>query len=130
MLRNTSGVGCSAERWLAIFMVACAMTVAGCAHNPGQRNLHPAQREARARAHNEPEPRRSTQLQTRLPDAALLAPQPAPDCEFRGAKVEAMDAAELARLKTEYERQCYQNAEKAARDRLNSLQGAVQHLRD
>jgi hypothetical protein len=41
-----------------------------------------------------------------------------------------MDATELARLKIEYERQCYQNAEKAARDRLSVLQGAVQHMRD
>jgi len=41
-----------------------------------------------------------------------------------------MDAGELARLKIEYERQCYQNAERAARDRLNSLQDAVRRMRD
>jgi HAMP domain-containing protein len=60
----------------------------------------------------------------------LLSPQPAPDCEFRGANVEAMDATELVRLKIEYERRCYQNAEKAARDRLGLLQGAVQRMRN
>ncbi len=41
-----------------------------------------------------------------------------------------MDATELARLKIEYERRCYQNAEKAARDRLGLLQGAVQRMRN
>lgn len=66
----------------------------------------------------------------RWPEAALLAPQQGPDCEFRGANTEAMDAGELARLKIEYERQCFQNAERAARDRLNSLQAAVRKMRD
>jgi len=60
----------------------------------------------------------------------LLAPQRGPDCEFKGANTEAMDAAELTRLKIEYERQCYLNAERAARDRLNSLQAAVRRMRD
>jgi hypothetical protein len=35
-----------------------------------------------------------------------------------------VDPDEWARLKTEFERQCYQDAEKAARDRLNELQAS------
>jgi hypothetical protein len=36
-----------------------------------------------------------------------------------------VDATELARLKIEYERQCYKKVEKTARDRLSLLQQAV-----
>jgi len=35
-----------------------------------------------------------------------------------------VDPDEWARLKTEFERQCYQDAEKAARDRLGKLQAS------
>jgi len=52
----------------------------------------------------------------------LLSPQPAPDCEFNRSDLRTVDPVEWARLKTEYERQCYQDAEKAARDRLALLQ--------
>lgn len=38
--------------------------------------------------------------------------------------MEAADPIELARLKIEFERQCYKNAEKAARDRLSLLQAS------
>jgi hypothetical protein len=134
---------------LPISVVACVMTVAGCARNPAQRDLNSVRHNARAapvftpaRAYEYSEPRRYSELRTRQPDAALLAPQPAPDCEFKGADVEAMDPqpapdcefkgadveamdpAELARLKLEYERQCYQNAEKVVRDRLSLLQAS------
>jgi hypothetical protein len=33
-------------------------------------------------------------------------------------------------LKIDYERQCYQDAEKIARDRLRLLQSSVEHMRD
>jgi hypothetical protein len=121
---------------LAISILACTLTVAGCACNPARGDLHPARHKGiapvhtGARADHDTGQRRSTELQAHLPDAALIAPQPEPDCEFKGANVEAMDATELARLKIEYERQCYQNAEKAARGRLGSLQAAVRHMRD
>jgi hypothetical protein len=35
-----------------------------------------------------------------------------------------MDPDELARMKIDYERQCYRKAEKAARDRLNLLRAS------
>ena len=49
---------------------------------------------------------------------ALLAPQQSPDCEFKSTNSTAIDPNQSARLKIDYERQCYQDAEKIARDRL------------
>jgi hypothetical protein len=122
---------------LALSILACTMTVAGCACNPVGRDLHPARHKGIAPlvhigAHpdNDLGQPRLTESRVHLPKAALLARQPQPDCEFKGANVETMDATELTRLKIEYERQCFQNAEKAARDRLGLLQAAVQHMRD
>jgi hypothetical protein len=71
-----------------------------------------------------PKPQQQAELHVRRPDPALLAPQPAPNCEFKRADVKAVDPSEWARLKTEYERQCYLDAEKAARDRLGQLQAS------
>jgi predicted small secreted protein len=89
---------------LVISVFACSMTVAGCARNPSQGSLFPVQHEASAapvhpsaRAYKYSEQRRFAKIHR--PDAALLAPQGAPDCEFKGANVEAVDATELARLK-------------------------------
>ena len=45
-----------------------------------------------------------------------------PDCEFDRSDLKTVDPNEWARLKVEYERQCYLDAEKAARDRLALLQ--------
>jgi hypothetical protein len=56
------------------------------------------------------------------PDPALLVPQSAPDCAFRRSELKTLDPNQWARLKIEYERQCYQNAEKSVRDRLRRLQ--------
>ena len=112
-----------------------AMALAGCARNPIQRELHPVQRAARAvpvRAAARPhkistpirtsEPVRYSEPRIRRPDPALLASQPAPDCELKRSELTPVDSAEWARLKLEYERSCYQKAEKAARERLSQLQ--------
>jgi len=58
------------------------------------------------------------------PDPALLAPQSAPDCVFHRAELKTIDPDQWARLKIEYERQCYQNAERSVRERLNRLSAA------
>lgn len=55
-----------------------------------------------------------------LPDRALLARQPEPDCEF---KTKEADADGLRKL--DYERQCYRHADMIARDRLELLQNSV-----
>jgi hypothetical protein len=128
---------------LTILVFVLAMGLGGCARNSAHREFGLAQRETRAihvhspsrphiRTERRREPNQATRLEThqpaelrvRRPDAALLAPQAAPNCEFKRADVKAVDPEEWARLKTEFERQCYQDAEKAARDRLSQLQAS------
>ena len=119
------------SRPLMVSVVALAMALGGCARNPAHRELNPVQREvktthvrapARARPHAEtPQP---VELRVRRPDPALLAVQPPPNCEINRTDFTTVDSDEWARLKTEYERQCYQDAEKAARDRLSQLQAS------
>ena len=118
---------------LTISAIAVAVALGGCAREPSHREFNPPQREIRA-SHARPtlhariraKPRQQPQAELRVhrPDPALLAPQPAPNCEFKRADVKAVDPNEWGRLKTEYERQCYQDAEKAARDRLGQLQAS------
>ena len=114
-----------------ISAVVLAMALAGCARNPAHSELNPVQREVRAapirslsRAHVHAETRQHAELRVRRPDPALLTPQATPNCEFRRADFKTLDPDEWARLKTEYERQCYQDAEKVARDRLSQLQAS------
>jgi hypothetical protein len=107
------------------------MSLAGCARNPAQREVSPALHEGKApptrapvRARRYAEPVRYAEPKIRRPDLALLSPQPAPDCEFKRSDLKTVDPDEWARLKVEYERQCYLDAEKAARDRLALLQAS------
>lgn len=58
-------------------------------------------------------------------DPALLTPQAAPDCAFGRADLKTLDPDQWARLKIEYERQCYRNAERSVRERLKLLQAAA-----
>jgi hypothetical protein len=72
-----------------------------------------------------PEPIQNASAEDTLackPEPALLVPQSAPDCVFRRAELKTIDPDQWARLKIEYERQCYQNAEKTVRERLRRLQ--------
>lgn len=121
-----------APRLLAACAVLLSISVAGCARNPPPREAQSVRREAKAppvraamsiRRHSEP--RQYSEPRIRRPDPALLSAQPAPDCEFRRSDLETVDPDQWARLKAEYERQCYQDAEKAARERLSSLQSAA-----
>jgi hypothetical protein len=57
-------------------------------------------------------------------DSALLVPPTAPDCAFGQHELKTLDPDRWARLKIEYERQCYQRAEKDVRERLRLLQAA------
>jgi hypothetical protein len=109
--------------------VLAALSFAGCACNTAPRELSPAAHESKAppvravvRPRRLPETIRYVQPKIRRPDPALLAAQPAPDCEFKRSDLKTVDPDEWARLKVEYERQCFQDAEKAARERLVLLQ--------
>jgi hypothetical protein len=112
---------------LTVSLIVLAIGLAGCAREPAQREMverevqtKPVRLSSRAPAHAEV--RQSVELRVRRPDPALLAPQPTPNCEFKRADIKAVDPDGWARLKAEYERQCYQDAEKAARERLSQLQ--------
>jgi hypothetical protein len=114
---------------LTACVVLCSVLLSGCARNTAQREVSPAVHEGKTppvrtavRTRRYSEPYRYAAPRIRRPDLALLSPQPAPDCEFNRSDLKTVDPAEWARLKTEYERQCYQDAEKAARDRLALLQ--------
>jgi hypothetical protein len=124
----------SIPKRLAVSIVFCATAVAGCAQSPAHLEFAPVQHEVRAvpvrtaahaRRHTEPqEPIRSAELRIQRPDPSLLAPQPPPDCDFKRTGVSAVDPGEWARLKLDYERQCYLDAEKIARERLRLLQAS------
>ena len=87
----------------------------------------PARAVVRVRRHSEP--LRYAELKIRRPDPALLSPQPEPDCEFRRSDLKTVDPDEWARLKVEYERLCYQVAERTARERLSLLQTSIEPSR-
>ena len=125
----TASLKSLAPKLLTACVILCSMLLAGCARNPPQREASPALHEGKApptrtavRTRRYSEPNRYAAPRIRRPDAALLSPQPAPDCEFNRSDLRTVDPVEWARLKTEYERQCYQDAERAARDRLALLQ--------
>ena len=118
-----------APKLLTACVVLCSMSFAGCARNPAQREVSPTLLESKVspirapvRTHRYSEPYRYAEPKIRRPDPALLSPQPAPDCEFKRSDLKTVDPDEWARLKVEYERQCYLDAEKAARERLVLLQ--------
>ena len=127
----------SAIRLPAMSVIVLALGLGGCARDPARgdldvhRDFKPAHRLVRAtpvrlpprrRVHAETPP--PAELRVRRPDPALLAAQPAPQCAFTNTDLKAVDPDQWERLKTEFERKCYQNAEKAARDRLGQLQAA------
>jgi hypothetical protein len=121
-----------APKLLAACAILCSISVAGCARNPAQHEFTPAQREVKApptraavRTRRHSEQHRYAEPRIRRPDPALLSPQLAPDCEFKRSDLKTVDPDQWARLKVEYERQCYQEAEKAARDRLSLLQSSA-----
>jgi hypothetical protein len=111
-----------ALRLLAVAALACAMALAGCASRSAPRESEAQPTEAPREAAREA-PREAPRIYR--PDRALLKPQPAPDCEFKGANAKTMDPDLFARLKLDYERQCYRRAEKIARDRLRVLQASA-----
>ena len=58
-----------------------------------------------------------------LPGPALLERQPAPDCDYRSTP--SGNAGEDARVRLDYQQQCYRQAEGIVRMRLNTLQDSV-----
>jgi hypothetical protein len=108
----------ASPRLMQLISAALIITLSGCAQGPAPEPMQtaPAQAERAQPGHAEPG--------FCHPDRALLTPQPVPDCAFRRAHLKTMDPDLWARLKIEYERECYQNAEKVVRHRLRLLQAA------
>jgi hypothetical protein len=112
-MRNNSGI------LLTLCTLGCAMALSGCSPGSAQLESKPEPINAAAASPT------SSAAQTCRPDRALLAPQPAPDCGFGSFSLKTLDPDQWARLKLEYERKCYQNAEKIVRERLRRLQAAM-----
>jgi hypothetical protein len=91
--------------------LACLLVVSGCAGSAPQP-------ETRS------EPVRTPAQMCHI-DRALLTPAHAPDCGFGRADLKTVDPEQWTHLKLEFERKCYQNAEKIARERLRRLQAAA-----
>lgn len=111
----------------------CALGLASCAENTAQRGIEANRARAQEANHGRVQIatriRHHHQKRPRPLDLALLAPQPAPDCNFDEPVSKTVDPDQWARLKLDYERQCYQHAEKVVRERLVSLQQAVGGMR-
>ncbi len=122
----------------AFSLVVLALGLAGCARDPARGDLEAthsdfkrAHQEVRATPVRKPPRRRlyaetppTFELRVHRPDPALLTAQPAPNCEFTNTDLISVDPDQWERLKTEYERKCYQWAEKAVRERLDQLQAS------
>jgi hypothetical protein len=90
---------------LTISVIVLAMGLAGCAREPAHRELGLSQRDVKAihvrsasRARSNAQSQQHAELRVHRPDPALLAPQPAPSCEFKRADVKTVDPDEWARL--------------------------------
>ena len=135
----------AASKLLTLCAISFAMAVAGCAQNPAPHEtaarpprvkIASATPVAPARRHAE-----RTYVQTQNPkpdpaplvrklDPALLATQPAPDCEYKRSDLKTVDPEAWARLKAEFELDCYREMEKATRTRLGLLQSSVRQLQN
>ena len=107
-----------ARRLLTLSAVSYVLAVAGCSSYSTEREFKAYPTSAAAPAHRRSEP------QTLQSNRALLAPQRAPDCEFKGPDRDTVDADLWARLKLDYERHCYEHAEMIVRNRLQLLQAS------
>ena len=74
--------------------------------------------ELMAQKANHPKDRQAWQA---LSHRALLASRSPPNCELAGPEPDTIDADVWARLKLDYERHCYKQAEILARKRLRRL---------
>jgi hypothetical protein len=118
---GTGGLGALsalAPKLLSLAALSLAMALAGCAQHSAQQDVKADPIEAAAPPQGHPD------FRIRRPNRALLMSQPAPDCEYRGTELKTVDPDQWARLKLDYERQCYQRAEKTVRDRLRLLQAS------
>jgi hypothetical protein len=113
-----------ASKLLMLCAISCAIAVSGCAKNTTQRKVMADPAQITAPAAPAAPVRRHSEVRIRRPNRSLLVPQSAPDCEFRRPDLKTVDPDEWARLKLDYQRQCYQEAEQTVRNRLRLLQAS------
>jgi len=143
--QNATCVRPTVSKLLSLCAISFAMAVAGCAQNPAPHETaaRPPQVKIASSTPVTPARRRAerTYLQARNPkpdpaplvrklDPALLAAQPVPDCEYKRSDLKTVDPEAWARLKTEFELECYREMEKATRTRLGLLQSSVRQLQN
>src|SRR5437868_3018483 len=88
----------SLPKLLAVSVVVLSIGTGGCARNAPHLQPNPVQRQIKAapvyalpRVRARVEPQQHAELRVRRPDPALLAPQPAPNCEFKRADLKTVD---------------------------------------
>jgi hypothetical protein len=103
--------------------IICALAITGCAGSaPQPETRSEPSRSGAAAPASTPHPGSTPQM-CHI-DRALLAPARAPDCGFGRSDLKTLDPDEWTHLKLEFERKCYQHAEKLIRERLRQLQVA------
>jgi hypothetical protein len=105
-------------RSVVLATLCCGLVLGGCAPRIFAADIPTGSVKAR---HHVRAPQRP---QTPPVNPALLEPQPAPDCSFKGP-LSTPPTAEEVRMKLDYEAQCYRQAESIVRTRLDDLQDAV-----
>jgi hypothetical protein len=102
---------------LVLALLPCALALSGCSTALVRPEIYAVSAAAPVHHHAEANARRRH---------ALLAPQAPPNCEFKGpdTDTDAVDKDLLIRLKLDYERHCYQDAEALVRNRLRELQAS------
>ena len=124
-------VGLQARGRARCAVLLCALALAGCA--PAYSDYHDLSDGSISR------PRRQAAKKTiPLPSQALLASPSKPDCEAAGQQLASADPSALVvppkpesdpdlalRIKLEYERECYRQAETRVREQLRKLQASA-----
>jgi hypothetical protein len=100
----------------------CCVVLAGCSTNhtfPGIGNSHTASAAVPTRLASRRFRPRPVQL--------AMAPLAEPDCNFKSGPGgdRGSDSSEALRMKLDYERQCWRQAEMILRDRLRQLQASI-----
>ena len=109
------------HKGLLTLAISCALASAGCSSHVGERDLAPHVTSTAVPALQRHAGIRKLRV--------LLTPQSPPDCEYQSPDGgTALDPELLARLKLDYERHCYEQAETSVRDQLRQLQRQVSGL--
>jgi hypothetical protein len=112
----------SARSWLAdklpnLAAITLTLAISGCAGNAPQPDSRSDPNRSALSA-----PRSDSQM-CHI-DRALLVPAHAPDCGFGQSALKTLDPEQWAHLKIEFEKKCYQHAERMIRERFRQLQVA------